>query len=147
MTSTSSGSWDAMNRFNPAFYGQTVIAPRSSTEIHFYNKGEPYFEFTNFSAHPIRYDNKDYRTSEHLFQSFKFEDRADAEAIRCQPTARGALEEARARSSRVRGGWHTSQLNIQAMEKTLMLKFTQHSDLVTSLLNTGNAVLIEVRPH
>ena len=40
-------------------------------QILFYNKEDPYYGFTNFSAHPVIYKGKRYPTSEHLFQSFK----------------------------------------------------------------------------
>jgi hypothetical protein len=48
-------------------------SPRSPTRarVLFYNKSDPHYGFTNFSAHPVVYDNKRYPTSEHLFQSFK----------------------------------------------------------------------------
>ena len=39
--------------------------------VFFYNRNEPYYGFTNFSSHPVKYDGKMYPTSEHLFQSFK----------------------------------------------------------------------------
>jgi len=39
--------------------------------ILFYHKHQPYYGFTNFSPHPVKYKGKQYPTSEHLFQSFK----------------------------------------------------------------------------
>lgn len=39
--------------------------------ILFYHKQDPYYGFTNFSPHPVKYKGKVYPTSEHLFQSFK----------------------------------------------------------------------------
>jgi diaminohydroxyphosphoribosylaminopyrimidine deaminase/5-amino-6-(5-phosphoribosylamino)uracil reductase len=39
--------------------------------ILFYHKDDPYYGFTNFSPHPVKYKGKVYPTSEHLFQSFK----------------------------------------------------------------------------
>lgn len=39
--------------------------------IYFYRKDEPYYSFTNFSPHPVTYEEKRYPTAEHLFQSFK----------------------------------------------------------------------------
>jgi hypothetical protein len=39
--------------------------------IYFFDRGQKYFEFTNFSDYPVRYNMKDYRTSEHLFQALK----------------------------------------------------------------------------
>ena len=39
--------------------------------ILFYHKHEPHYGFTNFSDHPVLYQDRRYPTSEHLFQSFK----------------------------------------------------------------------------
>ena len=47
-------------------------SPRA--RILFYHKSDPYYGFTNFSAHPVIYKGKKYPTSEHLFQSFKVRD-------------------------------------------------------------------------
>lgn len=47
----------------------TGVQPRR--RILFYRKHKPYYGFTNFSPHPVYYNNKRYPTSEHLFQSFK----------------------------------------------------------------------------
>lgn len=41
------------------------------SRILFYHKQDPYYGFTNFSPHNVRYNGKVYPTSEHLFQSFK----------------------------------------------------------------------------
>lgn len=40
-------------------------------KIYFYNREDPYYGFTNFSSHSVKYEGKVYPTSEHLFQSFK----------------------------------------------------------------------------
>lgn len=45
--------------------------PYNPNEILFYDQAKKYYEFTNFSPHPIRYNMKDYPSSEHLFQSLK----------------------------------------------------------------------------
>lgn len=39
--------------------------------ILFYESTKPFYGFTNFSPHEVRYENKVYPTSEHLFQSMK----------------------------------------------------------------------------
>jgi hypothetical protein len=44
---------------------------RDRPKILFYHKHEPYYGFTNFSPHPVTYEEKVYPTSEHLFQAFK----------------------------------------------------------------------------
>lgn len=50
-----------------------IAAQRSyeRPKVLFYHKQDPYYGFTNFSAHPVVYKGKRYPTSEHLFQSFK----------------------------------------------------------------------------
>jgi diaminohydroxyphosphoribosylaminopyrimidine deaminase/5-amino-6-(5-phosphoribosylamino)uracil reductase len=48
---------------------RSPVQPRR--KILFYHKNDPYYGFTNFSAHPVIYRGKRYPTSEHLFQSFK----------------------------------------------------------------------------
>lgn len=52
---------------------RSVPSPRipGRKRILFYNRQDPHYGFTNFSAHPVVYKGKCYPTSEHLFQSFK----------------------------------------------------------------------------
>ena len=45
--------------------------PATRQRILFYHKNDPYYGFTNFSPHSVIYKDKEYPTSEHLFQSFK----------------------------------------------------------------------------
>lgn len=45
--------------------------PPIRRRIYFYNREDPYYGFTNFSPHEVKYKGKVYPTSEHLFQSFK----------------------------------------------------------------------------
>ncbi|GJJ10244.1 hypothetical protein Clacol_004470 [Clathrus columnatus] len=124
------------------------LLSRGPGQILFYDRGQPYFEFTNFSDHPIRYNGKDYPTSEHLFQSLKrqFEDNTIIEMIRTQPTPRAAFDMAQKYKTSVRQGWHDKQLNIKTMEKAILLKFTQHEDLRKMLVSTGDALLKENSP-
>ncbi|KAK7682516.1 hypothetical protein QCA50_014316 [Cerrena zonata] len=112
--------------------------------ILFYHKHEPHYGFTNFSAHEVVYNGKAYPTSEHLFQSFKFQGFRPklAEHIRtCSDRPSMAFSEARRFQPEVRSDW--KDVNIQAMDKALFLKFTQHMDLYEELLATGNAELVE----
>ncbi|KAF8896055.1 hypothetical protein BD779DRAFT_1667921 [Infundibulicybe gibba] len=112
--------------------------------ILFYHKHDPYYGFTNFSAHPVTYKGKRYPTSEHLFQSFKFQAHRPglAEHIRtCSERPSVAFSEARRFQPEVRPDW--KDVNIQKMDETLWLKFTQNHDLRAELLGTGDAELIE----
>jgi len=126
---------------------QSVTPPLDrSGRISFYDKGAPYYEFTNFSNHSVWYNEKEYASSEHLFQSLKFEDAADAERVRLQRSPRAAFEEAQRMHSRIRRDWIDDKQNIKAMNKVLLLKFTQHEYLRKMLLDTDNAELVEASP-
>ncbi|EED83245.1 predicted protein [Postia placenta Mad-698-R] len=106
--------------------------PRAPARILFYNKDQPYYGFTNFSTHSVLYNNKSYPTSEHLFQSFKFQKHRPllAEHIRtCSDRPSVAFSEARRFQSE--------------MDETLWHKFTQHRNLMEELLATGDAELVE----
>ncbi|EIW84412.1 DUF1768-domain-containing protein [Coniophora puteana RWD-64-598 SS2] len=114
----------------------------------FYDKNKPYYEFTNFSPHPVEYNGKRFPTSEHLFQSFKFIDAHPeiAEYIRtCGDRPMAAFDEAHRYQSWVRPDWR--QVNIVKMEEALRLKFTQHKRLRQLLLDTGDDELIEDSPR
>jgi hypothetical protein len=45
--------------------------PPKPKRILFYDKDDPYFEFTNFARYPVVWQGKRYPTSEHLFQAMK----------------------------------------------------------------------------
>jgi len=47
------------------------ILPQEPRQIRFYNKGEPYYDFTNFAEVSVPFDGKVWSTSEHLFQAWK----------------------------------------------------------------------------
>jgi len=121
-------------------------SPRTPTRarILFYHKTDPHYGFTNFSAHPVIYDNKRYPTSEHLFQSFKFQPHRPnlAEHIRtCSERPSVAFSEARRFQPEVRSDW--KDVNIQMMDLALWHKFTQHDSLKKELLATDDAELVE----
>lgn len=131
----------------PEPVGSSVAPFQRRERILFYNKHEPYYEFTNFSPHDVVYAGKRYPTSEHLFQSFKFLDSqpAIAEHIRkCGDRPSAVFDEAHRHQKWVRSDWR--QVNVEKMEATLRLKFTQHTDLKALLLGTGNAELVENSP-
>jgi len=129
---------------NIALQGSSSKPSSPRTRILFYHKGDPYYGFTNFSPHPVIYKGKKYPTSEHLFQSFKFQAHRPnlAEHIRtCSERPSVAFSEARRFQPEVRSDW--KKVNIEMMDEALFHKFTQHSDLQAELLGTGDAELIE----
>ncbi|KAF9001576.1 hypothetical protein BDQ17DRAFT_1358450 [Cyathus striatus] len=108
--------------------------------ILFYHKHDPHYGFTNFSPHSVYYKGKKYPTSEHLFQSFKFQEHRPnlAEHIRtCSERPSVAFSEARRFQPEVRRDW--MKVNVQKMDETLWHKFTQHQNLKDELLATGDS--------
>ncbi|RDB29280.1 hypothetical protein Hypma_014877 [Hypsizygus marmoreus] len=119
-------------------------SPRPRPRVLFYHKNDPHYGFTNFSAHPVTYKGKKYPTSEHLFQSFKFQDHRPglAEHIRtCSERPSVAFSEARRFQPEVRHDW--KHVNVEKMDTTLEHKFAQHTALRDELLATGDAELVE----
>jgi len=119
-------------------------SPPRRQRILFYHKHNPYYGFTNFSAHPVKYRGKRYPTSEHLFQALKFFEHRPllAEHIRtCSKWPSDAFSEAHRFQSEVRSDWQS--VKVQMMEEVLRLKFEQHSRLKRELLATGDAELVE----
>ncbi|KAJ7806908.1 DUF1768-domain-containing protein [Mycena leptocephala] len=51
--------------------GPSPAQAQARPRILFYHRNDLYYGFTNFSPHPVQYNGKEYRTSEHLFQAFK----------------------------------------------------------------------------
>jgi len=89
----------------------------------------------------VEYEGKIYSTSEHLYQSFKFQDPILVERIRECPGPMDAYKESRILESKVRSDWN--QVKIKMMDVAIWHKFTQHPDLRAELLATGNAELVE----
>ncbi|KAI5832766.1 DUF1768-domain-containing protein [Schizophyllum commune Tattone D] len=123
---------------------QFSVASSSPKPILFYHKHDPYYGFTNFSDHPVIFDNKTYPTSEHLFQASKFLGYRPLLAEHIRKVSRRpavAFSEARRFQPEVRPDW--LQVNIEMMDRAIYHKFKQHHDLREELLSTGDAELIE----
>ncbi|KAI0266410.1 hypothetical protein BC834DRAFT_874448 [Gloeopeniophorella convolvens] len=120
--------------------------PHTGMPICFYDADKPYYEFTNFSPHPVEYDGRVYPTAEHLYQAFKFfsTSPATAEHIRTLPSPRAAQQEAKRHISKQRRDW--MEANMSVMDEVLAAKFAQHRSLRHLLRNTGSRELIEDSP-
>lgn len=71
-TSTLKSTTNQNRQTGRTYQIQTPTTSSSSRpRLLFYDKDKPYYEFTNFSPHPVYYNGQRYPTSEHLFQSFK----------------------------------------------------------------------------
>ena len=111
--------------------------------ILFYHTWQPYFEFTNFAAYPIRVAGKQWPTSEHFFQAQKFIGTPLVEKIRHCHTPREAFDVSRSElgTKWLRKDWSEEKENV--MKLALRAKFTQHQFLHDLLLSTGDRKLVE----
>ena len=110
-----------------------------SQVIQFYERGKPYYEFTNFAICSIQLKGKTWPTSEHYFQSQKHAGTPIEEQIRRAETPRKAFELGRSQASRP--DWPTIKDSV--MLEAVLAKFTQHAELRELLLATGDALLVE----
>ena len=115
--------------------------------IYFYNRGEPYYEFTNFYEIMIHIDGNDWRTTEHYFQAQKFVGTPLVHTIRLMERSRDAFDKSRdpRYSHWRRSDWEEVKEDI--MFKALHAKFTQHNNLRRMLLGTGDRELVERSPY
>ena len=109
--------------------------------VSFYRVSDEYGEFSNLAPYAIRVDGEMWPTSEHYFQAQKFEDPAHRLKVR---KAAGPFEAARLgrdRKAKLRRDWESVKVDV--MHKALTAKFSQHNDLRSLLLGTGESRLVE----
>ncbi|XP_064399746.1 uncharacterized protein LOC135346153 isoform X3 [Halichondria panicea] len=116
--------------------------------IYFYNRGEPYYEFTNFfPGAAFSLDDSEWPTTEHYFQAQKFVGTPYVHKIRNAFGPRDAFELSRnpAISRWRRSDWEDVKKDV--MRKALFAKFTSHPILKKMLLDTGKRELVERSPY
>jgi ribA/ribD-fused uncharacterized protein len=109
--------------------------------IRFYRVNEPYGEFSNFAPYPIELKGQVWPTSEHYFQAQKFPGTEHEEIVRLAKSPMVAARMGRSRERPLRLDWETVKDDL--MREALRAKFTQHPQLRSLLLSTGDAELIE----
>ena len=108
--------------------------------IYFYEKGKPYYEFTNFyQGKPVMIDGKLWPTTEHYYQAMKTEDKLLQEKIRQSPDVRTVFNLGQQISKRPDWAKHS----VNYMVKAVREKFTQDDQLNKLLLSTKDTVLVE----
>ena len=114
-----------------------------SNTIRFYNRGEPYYEFTNFYPCRVIIDGKIWPTTEHYFQAQKFVGTPYLEKIRKLPSPRDAFQISRdPQVSRWRrADWES--VKDEVMLKALRVKFSDSVHLRDVLRGTGEKELVE----
>ena len=118
-----------------------TLTSGNMSKILFYRVSEPYGEFSNFSPHPIKMNGKQWPTVEHYFQAQKFAGTEHEQEIRKLASPMNAARMGRSRKLPLRRDWESVKNSI--MREALIGKFTQHPDLRTLLLETGDAILVE----
>lgn len=109
--------------------------------IYFYSARDLYGEFSNFSAHSVDLKGKRWPTSEHYFQAQKFVGTAHENEIRKAKSPGDAARMGRDRGRPLRKDWESVKDGV--MLEVVRAKFTQHEQLKTLLLGTGDEELIE----
>ena len=124
--------------------------------IKFWKTREKFGCLSNFSKHSIIVDGKMYPTTEHYYQSKKFEDPKFQEIIRLLKTAREAKDVAsnhkpyiengvEVKMPKLRPDWEAVKYGI--MKEALRYKVQQNPDVKKTLLDTGEEEIAEDTPY
>jgi ribA/ribD-fused uncharacterized protein len=124
--------------------------------IKFWKTREAYGCLSNFSKHSIIVDGKMYSTTEHYYQSKKFEDPVYQEIIRTLKTPREAKDIASGDKPylvdgietpmpKLRSDWESVKYGI--MKDALRHKVQQNPEVRKTLLETGSEEIAEDTPY
>jgi predicted NAD-dependent protein-ADP-ribosyltransferase YbiA (DUF1768 family) len=97
----------------------------SQKALFFYEYNEPYYEFTNFFAAPIKVDGRRWAMTEAYFQGMKFDKWMMRDMILSLPWTE--LLEFRDVTRKFRLPHWTKEVRTQAMERVLVLRSQQHA--------------------
>lgn len=109
--------------------------------INFYSTKDAYGCFSNFSRHKIFLKDKSWKTTEHYFQAQKFAGTPHEEELRLADSPMEVAKMGRDRTRPLRKDWETVKDDV--MREALRAKFTQNKELKNTLLETGDAILVE----
>lgn len=117
----------------------STITPQ---EISFTKVALPYGWLGNMSPHAVIYGDKQWRTTEALFQALRFNDEKIIEEIRAESSPMSAKMKAKSHKEKmiITPG---SDIDINNMRIVLQTKIDQHPQLEKELIATGNATIIE----
>jgi len=102
---------------------------------------EPYGEFSNFYPISIHIDSKEYKSSEHYYQSKKYEGTEWEDHIRSQEKPFDAAREGRREDLPLRKDWEDVKLLV--MRRALIAKFKKLDHMRNLLLSTDNVEIVE----
>jgi N-glycosidase YbiA len=110
-------------------------------EVRFYYEYEEYGFLSNFFLAPMLLEGKEWPSVEHYYQAAKTLDPVFREVIRKAPSADAAKKLGRDPACVLREDW--DEVKADVMRRAIAVKFAQHPDLRSMLLETGDAVLVE----
>jgi hypothetical protein len=116
---------------------------KPNDRVLFYEK--EYYFLSNFSAFAILWNDKLYPTSEHVYQSEKFDDDNIKEEIRNAGSARDAKQIAKRNNDKKSSDWVSIKVGI--MKKILLAKVEQHPYIKEKLLESKDKEIIENSPE
>jgi len=98
-----------------------------------------YSFLSNFYNSEVKYKDKVYLTSEHMFHAFKTKDKDERDWVVNAPDPGTA--KSRGRRVKMRSDW--KKVRFLIMNKAVSLKFEQNPRIAKLLMDTGNELLIE----
>lgn len=104
----------------------------------------PYGEFSNFFNSPFILNGIKYKTSEHYYQSMKFLDEENRNAVIEAKTPRECADIGRDKNRPLRKDWE--EIKDDVMREAVWFKFINHPTLIKLLIKTGDAEIIEDNP-
>lgn len=115
------------------------------TNIYFYHSDQTWGEFSNFSKHAVFLQGKIWRTAEHFYQAQKFKALPLQEKVRAAESPMIAKEIAnKLEPEHLQANWKS--LKEEVMKQVLQAKFSQHPELKSLLLSTGESKIYEHSP-
>lgn len=126
---------------------------QSPEYISFTKVSLPYGWLGNMAPYPVTYNNREYKTTEALFQSLRFINHPEIVDEICEqksPMSAKMVAKKYVDVLQQDGYQMLGQQDIENMKLCLLLKMEQHPQLKEELLNTQNQVIIEdcsSRPH
>lgn len=106
----------------------------------FSKKNSEYRDFCTNSKHAFLFNGRIYKTVDHFIESEQFRDEKIKALVRESDTSAEAIMLGKLKIFDRRSDW--KQLRQHSMRHALLAKFTQHPELATKLVNTGNSVLL-----
>lgn len=106
-------------------------------------RGDHYY-LSNFYPHaPIWFDDKEWPSSEHLYQAWKTKDIAERKRIRT--AANAGVAKQLGRQCTIRKDW--LKIRLPVMKKVVGLKYAQHPSLKERLMDTRRLYIVEGNRH